>query len=172
MSDTVALVLLNSSHTVMGFDCGKKPLDDWLKKYAMQGQASGAARTYVLLNDGNAVVGYYALAPGHASVEKVPVRVAKGLPRHPIPLIVMVRFAVDSRYQGKGIGRALFLDALSRAVDAASLIGGRAFAVHAKDEDARAFYTRYGMESAPDSALDLYLLFKDIRALLQREATP
>lgn len=49
----------------------------------------------------------------------------------------MARFAVDQREQGKGYGRSLFRDALIRSLNGAETIGGRAFLVHAKDEQAR-----------------------------------
>jgi hypothetical protein len=43
-----APALLDKSHEIASFDCGKAPLNDFLTKYALQNQASGGARTYVL----------------------------------------------------------------------------------------------------------------------------
>jgi GNAT superfamily N-acetyltransferase len=78
----------------------------------------------------------------------------------------MARFAVDRTEQGKGLGKALLRDALRRALAGAEVIGGRAFLVHAKDDDARAFYLKFDMEESPTSPLHLFLLFKDIRQSL------
>ena len=161
-----APVLLTKSHKTAGFDCGKPPLTDFLTKYALQNQASGGARTYVLTR-GDRVIGYYSLAPASLSPEDAPARVVKGQGRYPVPVILMARFAVDSREQGKGFGRALFRDALRRALAGAEAIGGRAFLVHAKDEGARAFYLQFGMEQSPTNPLHLLLLFKDIRQTLE-----
>ncbi|MUG97724.1 GNAT family N-acetyltransferase [Scytonema sp. UIC 10036] len=157
-----APVLLTKSHEIEDFDCGKPPLNNFLIKYALQNPASGGARTYVLTR-AQRVIGYYSLAPGSISPEDAPARVIKGQGRYPVPVILMARFAVDSSEQGKGLGKAMFRNALSRAVAGAEIIGGRAFLVHAKDEEACAFYLKFGMEESPTNPLHLLLLFKDIR---------
>ncbi len=69
--------LLTKTHEITGFDCGKSPLNDFLMKYALQNQASGGARTYVMAR-GNRVIGYYSLAPASVSPEDAPGRVMKG----------------------------------------------------------------------------------------------
>ncbi len=160
-----APVLLAKSHEIAGFDCGKPPLNDFLIKYALQNQKSGGARTYVLTR-AERVIGYYSLAPASVSPEDVPARIIKGQGRYPVPVILMARFAVDSGEQGKGLGKALFRHALRRALEGAETIGGRAFLVHAKDEEARAFYLKFGMEESPTNPLHLLFLFKDIRQSL------
>ena len=55
-------------------------------------------------------------------------------------------------------------DALLRAVQAADIVGCRAVLVHAKDQQAQAFYRKYGFEPSPVDELHLYLLMKDIKA--------
>lgn len=161
-----APVLLSKNHEIAGFDCGKPPLNDFLIKYALQNQASGGARTYVLTR-GARVTGYYSLAPASVLPEDAPARVIKGQGRYPVPVILMARFAVNSDEQGKGLGKALFRDALRRALAGSEAIGGRAFLVHAKDEEARAFYLNFGMEKSPTNPLHLFFLFKDIRQSLK-----
>jgi GNAT superfamily N-acetyltransferase len=158
-------ILLSSEHELAGFDCGKAPLNDFLIKYALPNQASGGARTYVLTR-GKRVIGYYSLAPASVAPDNAPARVLKGQGRYPVPVILMARFALDLKEQGRGYGRTLFRDALRRALARAEAIGGRAFLVHAKDEEARAFYARFGMEASPTNPLHLFLLFKDIRKSL------
>lgn len=162
-------VLLAKHHELAGFDCGKAPLNDFLIKYALQNQASGGARTYVLTR-GDRVIGYYSLAPASIAPEDAPARVMKGQGRYPVPVILMARFALDLKEQGKGYGKALFRDALRRALAGAEAIGGRAFLVHAKDEEARAFYARFGMEASPTNPFHLLFLFKDIRQSLDAAA--
>src|SRR5438105_1194372 len=97
-----------------------------------------------------------------------PARVAKGLARHPIPIILLARLAVDRGEQGKGLGAALLKDALLRAAQASDIIGCRAVLVHAKDQTAKAFYQRYGFEPSPVDDLHLYLLMKDLRASTEK----
>ena len=164
----ISPALLTKAHEIATFDCGKPPLNDFLVKFALQNQSGGGARTYALAR-GNRVVGYYSLAPASVAAEDAPGRVTKGQGRYPVPVILMARFAVDLGEQGKGLGKALFRDALRRALAGADAIGGRAFLVHAKDESARAFYLRFGMEDSPTNPLHLFLLFKDVRQSLPNE---
>ncbi|MBP5977260.1 GNAT family N-acetyltransferase [Brasilonema sp. CT11] len=159
-------VLLAKHHLIADFDCGKPPLNDFLIKYALQNQASGGARTYVLTR-AERVIGYYSLAPASISPDDAPARVIKGQGRYPVPVILMARFAIDIGEQGKGLGKALFRNALRRSLAGAQTIGGRAFLVHAKDEEAHAFYLKFGMEESPTNPLHLLLLFKDIRRSLE-----
>ena len=164
-------VLLTKLHETAGFDCGKSPLNAFLTQYALQNQASGGARTYVLTR-GVKVIGYYSLAPASVSPEDSPQRVIQGQGRYPVPVIMMARFALDISDQGKGLGKALFRDALRRALSGADIIGGRAFLVHAKDEEARRFYLQFAMEASPTNPLHLLLLFKDVRQSLKNVEYP
>lgn len=156
-------VSLDASHDLSAFDCGAPALNDYLRKYAFQNQQSHSARTYVATR-GERVVGYYTLAAGSVRREETTARVAKGMSRHPVPVILLARLAVDRTEQGKGLGAALLKDALSRAAQAADVIGCRAVLVHAKDEAAKAFYQRFGFEPSPVDELHLYLLMKDVKA--------
>ena len=166
-ADTFARpVLLERSHIVDEFDCGKPALDEFLTKYAMQNQSGGSARTYVVLTAQQRVAAYYSLAPGAVAIADAPDRIAKGQPRHPIPVILMARFAVDRGFQGKGLGRTLFFDALTRALHGAEEIGGRAFFVEAKDAEAEQFYRKFSMEPSPTNPRRLFLLCKDARKTL------
>ena len=159
-------VALDRSHAVTDFDCGKSPLNDFLTKHALQNQSGGGARTYVVLTDDKRVVTYYSLAPGAVAIDNVPDRVAKGQPRHPIPVILMARFAIDRAFQGKGLGRTVLFDALTRSLRGAEAIGGRAFFVEAKDDEAEAFYRKFDLEPSPTNPRQLFMLFKDVRKKL------
>jgi GNAT superfamily N-acetyltransferase len=87
---------------------------------------------------------------------------AKGLARYPIPILLMARFAVDKDYQGQGVGKGLFKDALKRCLSVAKEAGVRAFMTHAKDEEARSLYLRFGMLECSTNLLHVYFLMKDV----------
>jgi len=159
-------VLLTKDHDRNSFDCGVSPLNDYLKKYALQNQRKDAARTYVATR-GNRIVGYYTLAYGSVSLEEVPQRVKSGLPSHPIPVILLARLAVNSTEQGSGLGVALLKDALLRTIQAAQIAGLRAMLVHAKDDSAKRFYEKFGFEPSPIDAYHLFLRLSDILASLR-----
>lgn len=162
MEPLSAVEKLSPDHELSAFSCGTPALDTWLKRFARQNQAAGASRTYVV-HRANRVVGYYALAAGGIERQEAPDRVSRGLARHPLPVVIVARLAVDQTEQGSGLGRALLKDALLRIANAANVIGVRAVLVHAKDENARRFYERFDFEPSPIDPLQLFLLVKDLK---------
>ena len=78
--------------------------------------------------------------------------VAKGLARHPVPVMILARLAVHRSKQKIGLGKGLLKDALLRTMQAAEIAGIRAFLVHAKDEEAHLFYASFGFEPSPTDA--------------------
>lgn len=158
---------LTPNHVRDGFNCGQAELDEWLIRFALANGGSGMSRTFVTVED-DVVKGYYALATAAVEHRGAPLRIAKGVPRHPIPVIILARLAVHEDQQGRGVGRALLRDALQRVDQAADLVGIRALLVHAKDEAARAFYLRLAeFEGSPTDPLHLFLLLKDLRKALR-----
>ncbi len=155
---------LTDGHQVADFASGVASLDDWLKRRARANQSSGASRTYVVC-DGDRVVGYYALASGGIAVQDVPGRFKRNMP-DPIPVVVLARLAVDSAYQGRGLGRALFRDSAQRVVYAADAIGIRGVVVHAISEQAKAFYLALGFDPSPRDPTTLMVTLPDLRAAL------
>lgn len=101
------------------------------------------------------------------SKEESTARIAKGLAKHPIGVVLLARLAVDRSEHGAGLGKALLVDALTRALTAAEAIGARAILVHAIDEEAAAFYKKFGFEPSPLDPKQLMLLMKDLRATLK-----
>lgn len=161
-----AVEQLSANHDIERFDCGKEPLNRFLQRYALTNQAANAARTYVVCGDGNRVAGYYSLAVGAVEHGSAPERVIRGLARHPVPVMLLARLAVDRTVQGSGLGKALLRDALLRTAQAAGIAGIRALLVHAKDDEAKAWYERFDFAASPTDPYHLFLLMKDIRALL------
>ena len=156
---------LTGDDDVASFDCGQADLNEWLTRYAYTSQRSGMATVFVTNPaDESAVAGYYALATGGVEHAEAPLRIARGIPRHPVPVIILTRLAVDISAQGQGVGRTLLRDALIRVANSAEEIGVRALLIHAKDGSARDFYVRQAeFEPSPTDPLHLFLLMKDLR---------
>ena len=161
---------LTGNHELSSFDCGKPSLDDWLKRFALTNQRSDSARTYVAHRAGK-VVGYYSLSAGSVRKEESPSRIAKGLANHPIGVILLARLAVDRSHQGTGLGKALLMDALARALEASDAIGARAILVHAIDDVAVVFYKRFGFVPSPIEPKQRMLVMKDLRATVKAKKT-
>ena len=132
----------------------------------MVNQNAGAAQTYVATL-GQTVIGYYGLSTGSVEHDQAPERARKGLARHPVPIILLGRLAVDRTWQAKGLGAALLLDALRRVMGAADIIGIRAVMAHAKDDAARKFYEHFNFDPSPIEPLPMFLLVKEITRLLK-----
>ena len=164
---TLRIEKLRRDHPVDIFDCGRDSLNRFLVRFAFQAQLAGGSQTYVALN-GDIAVGYYTLVFGQVCFEDAPQRLTKGMARHPIPLMVLARLAVSTTWQGKGLGSGLLKDAMLRTLAAADIAGLRALAVHAKDDTARSFYRHLGFIESPSDPLHLFVLIKDIRALLSQ----
>lgn len=164
MNKTQAPVVLTPSHDTSTFDCGKAPLNEFLCKHALDKQNAMLSRTYVVMADAR-VAGYYTLTHSVTLQVDAPKKLARGMPSS-IPVMLMARFAVDLNFQGQGLGRSLFTDALRRtwAVMEAGAAPVRFFVVDAKDDEARAFYERFDMIAAPSNAMRLYLSYKTLKA--------
>ncbi len=156
---------LDASHAVADFDCGAGALNDYVSGRALADQRAGKSRTFVAARAGR-VVAYFSLAAASVAPEEATERAIKGQGAQAVPAILLARFAVDVSEQGRGVGRALLVDALARCAQAADIVGVRVVLVHAKDDDARNFYARHGFEPSPVNPLQLMVLIKDVRRTL------
>ncbi len=157
--------LLNTDD-IQTFDCGQPALNQFLQRYALVNQKSNSAQTYVCCHS-ECVLGFYSLAVGSVEPETAAPRVMKGIARHPVPVMILARLAVDLQHQGVGLGKALLKDALMRTAQAASIAGIRALLVHAKDETARQWYLNWEFEPSETDPFHLFLLMKDINNLIR-----
>ena len=165
---------ISKRHATADFDCGSEAQTTWLRKHALQADRSDSTRVQVVTRAGEArVVGYYALSAGSVETTNVPERILKGLPRYPVPVIILTRLGVDQDEQGHGLGRALVKDALLRAAEASEIIGARALLIHCENDSARAFYLRLlpEFEPSPTDPLHLFLLMSDLRRTLEALAS-
>lgn len=153
---------LRRDHDLEGFDGGKEPLNRFLIRYALPNQQANASQTYLAIA-ANRVIGYHTLVVGAVTQAEAPERIKKGLARHPIPIMLLARLAVNRDWQGRGIGPALLKDALLRTLQAADIAGIRAFAVHAKNDEARSFYEHFDFIASPTDSMHLFILLKDIK---------
>jgi GNAT superfamily N-acetyltransferase len=154
---------LSPHHKLSGFSCGVPTLDNWLQNHALQVEAAGTARTFVVWDANDAVVGYYSLANGSVVQEHATERVRKGTGKFPIPVILLARLAVSAEHQSLGIGHGLLKDAVSRVAKLCEDTGIRALAVHVIDEPVKSFYSQYGFQESPFEPNLLMILLKDLR---------
>ncbi len=158
--------LLAPRHKLEEFDCGKPVLNDWLVRHARQAQGAGSTKTFVAADE-DQVLGYFSLTVGQIDTFEVPERMRKGMGHYPLPVVLLARLAVSTSAQGRGLGWGLLQDAIARTVLISEQAGVRAMLTHPLDQEAAAFYTRFGFVPSPLRAQQLLLLLKDARQLLK-----
>lgn len=153
---------------VEAFDCGDDPLNNYLKRHAWANQQkSSLGVTYVAIDEGapRTVLGYFTLATASVPRDAFPRKYVRGLPPYDLPLILLARLAVDRRFSGKGLGRALISEAFKIALRVADDVGCRCIITDAYRQRTD-WYARYGfvpLEGAAETGPQR--MFLDIRTL-------
>ena len=158
---------LGKKHDRVVFSCGNDALDTYLKKRASQEAKKKIATTFVMADrQTSSVIGYYTLSATSILLDDLPDETARKLPKYPnVPATLLGRLAIDSRYQGRGYGEVLIIDALHRALQATTEVASYAVVVDAINERARTFYEQYEFRAFPDRKLRLFLPMKTIATL-------
>lgn len=148
-------------HEIADFDCGTPALNIWLTNQAGQAARKGHSITFVITNDQNVVLGFYALAVRkHFPTEALPPQLAAAFPPG-TNATVLARLAVDLSQQGKGIGAVLLREAMQRVKIMAAETGDVLLYVDAKDGQA-SFYTKYGFTPLPSDPQTLFIRIDEI----------
>jgi GNAT superfamily N-acetyltransferase len=159
-----AVELLNPTRVRDAFDCGSQPLNDFLTRYASQYQKRNLARTYVLVKLGDPkVLGYYTLASSAITFNSLPADQTMKLPKHPVPVVLLARLAVDRSVGGQGFGGRLLRECFARGLQLAAQIGIDAITVDAIDEQAAKFYEHFGFMRFPQQTGKLFISLDTIR---------
>lgn len=161
---------LTRKHRRQEFDCGTQELNEYLSRYARQSHEAGGAKTFVAVAPAapETILGYYTVSPAALEFARTPVSVSKGLGRYDVPVYLLGRLAVDTRWQHVGLGGQLLAAAMARCMKVAQEVGGVALLIDAKDERAARWYARFGAIPTPDAPLTLVLPFATF-AKLQRD---
>lgn len=144
-------------------------LDEWLRERARASEGV-TARTYVVCPqaDPDRVVGYFALSTAQAERQILPTaKLRRGSPDE-VPFLLIGRLAVDAQWRGKGVGSALLMEAVGRALKVSEIAGLRGVIAHAIDEDAVDFYERHGFVRSPLGERVMLMPIETIRALVGR----
>jgi len=155
-------------HDRAAFSCEQESLDRYLKEHATQEIKKRVAAVYVLTPDGKTIAGYYTLSQyaieaGELSPELVQ---QLHLPKYDkLPATLLGRLARSKEFKGRGLGELLLMGALKKALEHSRNIASVAVVVDAIDENARAFYKRYGFIDIPNRPNRLFLSMKTVAQL-------
>lgn len=159
--------LLDKKHNRQDFDCGKELLNNYLKNQAGQDVKRKLSACFVLVEmDTNNIKGYYTLSNNSIPLSNFPEHIQKKLPKSyvSIPTSLLGRLAIDTKFQGKGIGKILLIDALKRSYEISKEIGSFAVVVDPIDEEAEKFYAKYDFIKLPDSE-KMFMATKTLKEL-------
>jgi len=160
---------LAPNHRKNEFSCGKEMLDKYLQKQANQEITRKISACFVIAADNEYLIkGYFTLSNSSIPSEMVPEFARRKLPNSykSIPATLLGRLAVDSKFQGEGLGKLLLVDALKRSYDASLKIGSFAVIVDPIDLEAEKFYSAFGFIKLPDSG-KMFLPMKTIAELFE-----
>jgi epoxyqueuosine reductase len=150
---------LAATDDVAGFDCGVATTDDYLVQRALAEEATGKTRVAAR---GTRVAAFSNLRAATVSPPTT-VKQEPGKPPLHVPAILLARLAVDGPEQGRGLGEAMLVQALSRCAQAADTMFARAVLARADTDAARGFCEKYGFEASPTDPRHLVMRMKDVR---------
>lgn len=166
MSSHFVIEPLGKHHDRAQFICGEADLDKYIREYASQDVKRHTARVFVAATD-NQVIGFYTMSALSVLHTAMPPDIANKLPKYPVPAALLGRLAVDTSFQGKGIAAALMVNAMKRVLLASNDITMYALFVDAKNEQAKAFYRKYGFMELQEHPLRLFLSMETISDFIQ-----
>ena len=148
---------LGEHHDRAAFCCGNDALERYFQNQATQDIRRRISNCFVIVEIAtNNVAGYYTLSAASIALPDLPPEEARRLPRYPtLPAVRIGRLAVDRRFQRRGLGELMLVDAVNRTMqDAAAAF---AMLVDAKNDQAVAFYQRYGFRPMAGKPRTLFL---------------
>jgi predicted GNAT family N-acyltransferase len=142
---TYLAIPLSQNHNRKNFNCGKSSLDNYVKTQVNQDIKKKLSACFVWLDD-DVVKGYYTLSNTSIPASDVPEELKSKIPRaySDIPATLLGRLAVDNSCKGQGLGERLLIDTLRRSYDISKTVASFAVVVDPIDQNAIAFYKKYG----------------------------
>lgn len=148
------------------FSCGNEDLDKWLRESAGQNERRHNARTHLALDSRGQLLGYYTLVTYRLDLDEAAAAFGVGKRSYPVSAVLLARLAVDTRWQGRGVGSELLLDALRQVAESSQILGFEVLVVDAIDHAASVFYRRAGFQPFMDHPTKLFMPTGDLRATL------
>lgn len=156
MTGKFVIERLGRAHDRADFICGAPALDRYFHETVSQDIKRRVSNCFVALDAAGTIAAFYTLAACSLPLTELSEAEARRLPRYPVlPAGLIGRLAVSERYRGRGLGSALIVDAVSRALRSAHAIF--ALVVDAKDEPAMRFYEHMGFRRFVSQPKRLFL---------------
>lgn len=167
-----------TQHERSGFSCGFVRLDNFLRLSAKKQQKDDFTRVFVVVVENSPqILGYYALNAHAVFLDELGVDRPQRVPNTgSIPALYLSMIAVDQRWQGRGLGSYLAIDALNRARNVADEVGLKLIVLDVindggDDVFARrvAFYRRLGFQSFQDRTERMFIALHTVRQMFDQD---
>ncbi|HVA91249.1 MAG TPA: GNAT family N-acetyltransferase [Chloroflexota bacterium] len=170
MAENFEIEPLGNHHGRAAFSCGEPVLDHYLQARAGQEQRRKVAAVFILNETITATVaGFYRLSMYAVRPTELPEAFRRKQPNYDqLPAVLIGRLAVDSRFERRGLGARLLMDALARSYAATQQVAAVGVVVEAKNDRMRTWYESFGFESFPDSPNRLFLAMATINKLITK----
>jgi GNAT superfamily N-acetyltransferase len=168
------VALDRKQHVRKSFDCGNNDLNRFLLENAARGMQARVNYTWVLpaasvaKSKPKPICAYYTISVCHVERDILPAKIAKFLPRYPLPTFILAQLAVDKRCRNQGLGDVTLINALRRCAQLGQKgqVPGIAVILDVVDDKAMAFYRRLpDFELLVDESSTLPRLFLPIKAV-------
>ena len=149
--------LLSSEHRRDEFDCGEEALNRYFRTQVTQDIGRRITNCFVIIESSTGhLAGFYTLSAASVPLVDLPAEDIKRLPRYPtLPAVRIGRLAVEAKFQGRGLGAAMLMNAVHRTLqDAAAAF---AILVDAKNDQAVAFYRKHQFRPLSSHPMTLFL---------------
>ena len=161
-SGDVIVEPLGRQYDRSAFDCGNEALNSYLKRQASQDVKRRISRVFVARSpaDCKRILGYYTLSSLSIELSSLPEKMAKKLPKYPLPAALIGRLGVDTSIKAQGYGGLLLADAIKRTLAVSVEIAIYAIVVDSVDEHAESFYQHFGFQRLEQHSPRLFLPLK------------
>lgn len=129
------------------FKCREETLNTWLKVNSLRNEKNGASRTYIIQTHTGLIAGYFCLSSSNIFHGNVKTLFRRNMP-YPIPVVLLGRLAVDSRFEKQGLGTSMLRQAVLYTKKASLSIGVTALVTEAISESAKQFYLKNGFKES------------------------
>ncbi len=143
-------------HDRSSFDCGENDLNIFIKKQAFRHMQVGISKTMILpditplVNGKHKICAFYTIAPSSIKREVLPAKLAKKLPRYPVPVFLLAQMAVHIDCHRRGLGKITLIKALEYLWQVSFKMSAYAIVVDCLNNNVKQFYKKYGFETLCD----------------------
>jgi ribosomal protein S18 acetylase RimI-like enzyme len=148
---------LGDIHDRAAFRCGDEALDRYFQTQVAQDIRRRITNCFVVVEVATGhVAAYYTLSAASIPLVDLPPDETRRLPRYPtLPAVRIGRLAVDRRFQRRGLGELMLMNAVHRTIQDAAV--AFALLVDAKSDLVAGFYRRYGFRPIAGKPSTLFL---------------